>query len=383
MLEATILGTDSEFDSLQREWDELLESSDQRVFFLRWHWVRSWWRYYAPRDSRLLLVVCRCGGRLVGLAPFYMRRQRQYGVLALREVCFLGTGRQRVSEHLDIIARRGSEEEVGRTVATVLHQSVSWDRFWLWGTPASSTVFPHFRSALGAGVSTAVCDRAYVIDTSQDWEQTKRVFRHDVDRMFKQLWRDGQSHDVRVQSLHELGPALDDLIRLHQRRWVAKGNPGAFAHPGFEQLIRHAAADSLVRGRLGLWQLYVNGRCRAALIAFVDFGTAHYFQSGFDPGAPGVGRILVGLAIRDCVNASGIRRFDMMGGGSDSGYKTDWTPRAVDIIELECLGRGLRPAIFRFLRRSESRVVRLLTRLPAPAKRLVRAGWKRVAQRTE
>lgn len=355
MLEVAVLRTDAEFDTLQREWDDLLESSDQQVFFLRWHWVRSWWRFYAPAVGCLRLVACRAGGRLVGLAPLYEERTRYLGLLAVREVRFLGTGGLRISEHVDIIARRGAEAEVGRAVAESLRRSQDWDRLWLWSVPATSAVFPHFRDRLGPGVTTAVCDHAYVVDTSRDWEGTKRGFRHDLDRALRSLLRDGGSHDTRVQTMDELQPALNDLIQLHQARWLAKDQPGSFAYPGFEGFLREAASDSLARGRLGLWRLTIGGRCVAALIAFVDFGTVHYFQSGFDPESPhSLGRIIVGLAIRDCVAAGGIRRFDLMGG--EPGYKSDWTADTLDIVELELLGPSRRARLFKVLRAMRDRL---------------------------
>ena len=365
MLDVTVLKTAAEFDALQREWDDLLEGSAQQVFFLRWHWVRSWWRFYAPApaDGQLLLVACRdAGGRLVGLAPLYEARRRFLGMRLVREVRFLGTGDLRISEHVDIIARRGSEAQVGRAVAECLRRSIAWDRLLLWSVPATSTVFPHFREALGPGVTILVTDHAYIVDTSGDWEQTKRGFRHDLDRTLRSLGRDG-THDTRVQTMEELQPALDDLIHLHQARWVAKGQPGSFSYPGFEAFLREAAADSLARGRLGLWRLMIDGRCAAALIGFVDFGTVHYFQSGFDPDSPhSLGRIIVGVAIRDSVAATGVRRFDLMGG--EAGYKVDWTADTLESLELECLSGGVRARLFKVLRGARDRL--------APIRRAIR-----------
>ena len=361
MLDVNVLTTDAEFDALQREWDELLEGSDQQVVFLRWHWVRSWWRFYAPANGRLLLVSCRAGGRLVGLAPLYEEARRYLSVLSVREIRFLGTGSLRISEHVDIIARRGSEADVGRAVADALRRSIAWDRLWLWSVPATSTVFPHFREALGPGGTTLVCDHAYVVDTTGSWEDTKRTFRHDLDRSLRTFWRERGARDMRVLTIDELKPALDDLIQLHQARWIAKGQPGSFSYPGFEAFLREVAADSLAHGRLGLWRLMIGDRCAAALIAFVDFGTVHYFQSGFDPESPySLGRILVGLAIRDCVAANGIRRFDLMGG--EAGYKVDWTAATLESLELEYLNHGVRSQLFKFLRASRDRLARVRRR---------------------
>src|SRR5438128_12318167 len=91
-LHAEVLTDDMQFDSIREEWDELLDHSDQGVFFLRWAWNRLWWRTYRPPDSHLFVIACRDErGLLVGLAPFYRRQRKIAGFLYLNEVLFLGT----------------------------------------------------------------------------------------------------------------------------------------------------------------------------------------------------------------------------------------------------------------------------------------------------
>src|SRR5438128_1505363 len=139
-LHAVALTDDMQFDSLREEWDELIDHSAQRVFFLRWSWNRLWWREYRPPNSHLFLVSCRTeNGQLVGLAPFYWRQQRAVGIPHLREVLFLGTGVSIwTSEYLDIVSRFGYEQVVAETIAGFLQQRDDWDRLWLWDIPATS-----------------------------------------------------------------------------------------------------------------------------------------------------------------------------------------------------------------------------------------------------
>ncbi len=374
-MHTTILTTDAEFDALREEWDALLEASDQRVFFLRWHWNRTWWQFYAPPGSRLLLVACRdAGGRLVGLAPFYLQTRRYFGFLAMREVCFLGTGTPlKTSEYLAIVARRGSEAEVGEAVAGALIAHGGWDRLWLWCVPVESATFPRFHAALGPRGSQAPCDRAHVLDTRGDWEHTKRSFRHDVDRALRQVLSEPGSRVTRVQNIGELEPALDDLVRTHQARWRTKGQPGSFAFPHFDAFLRHVARDGFEHGRLGLWRLTLGGECAAALIAFVDFGTVHYFQSGFDPESPhSLGQVMVGLAIRDCVAAEDVSSFDLMGGRA--AYKDEWTSAFRETLEFEYLPAGLRSTVFARTREVRERLARV--------RRAYRAWRRRGTSRT-
>ena len=121
-LTTAVITTTEEFLKLQRDWDRLLDDSNQVVYFLRWRWNQLWWEHFAPAGSELRIVTCRDdGGALVGLAPFYLRRQWVFKVFQVRELLFLGTGvLTKTSEYLDIAARRGEEQSVAQAMAATL-----------------------------------------------------------------------------------------------------------------------------------------------------------------------------------------------------------------------------------------------------------------------
>lgn len=70
-LSVEVLTDDTAFDRIEGDWDELVESSRLRVYFLRWDWNRTWWRTYQPACSQLFLVTGREeNGRLyINLKP--------------------------------------------------------------------------------------------------------------------------------------------------------------------------------------------------------------------------------------------------------------------------------------------------------------------------
>jgi CelD/BcsL family acetyltransferase involved in cellulose biosynthesis len=358
-LVTSILTTDAEFDAIRAEWDELLEASDQRVFFLRWHWNRIWWRRLASPASRLMLFAYRNGdGTLVGLSPMYLCPRRYFGCVVLRELCFLGTGTDvRTSEYADVIVRRGWEVAVARAFAASLLAREGWDRLFCWGMPADSVMLPLLQSEMGPRSSVEECERTHFLDTSGTWNETKRWIRHDVDRMLRRALSGERSKVVRVERLDEIGGTLDSLVRLHQRRWQSKGQPGSFADPRFEQFLREVAQSSFERGQLGLWCLHAGGRPVAALIAFVDFQTVHYFQSGFEPESrASLGQVAIGLAVRDCVAADGINRFDFMSGHGS--YKSEWSSSHKPLLRLEHLRPGIRSSFFVWMNRQRRQLVR-------------------------
>jgi len=355
-LQTEIHTADAAFDDLRLEWDELLEASRQRNYFLRWHWLRTWWKTFRPPHSHLFLITCRdAAGQLVGLAPLYWRQRTSAGIHHLREILFLGTGIfTETSEYLDLIARRGAEREVAACIADALQSEPTWDRLWLSGVPALSAMLPHVERALGGAAETRPCEVAHYVDTDTDWEgfmQTLgRTTRQNTGRLARRLFENYACEFRRVETADELERGMDALVRLHQARWQMKQEPGSFALPGVERLLREAARIALAEGRLRLWTLALDGRIAAVQLAFLDNGAAHCFQVGFDPAyaRDSVGKVMLMLSIKDCVEDPEVREYDFMGGGQ--AYKGCWAKATRENVRLVWQRSGVRTLAYVSLR---------------------------------
>lgn len=347
-----VLTSASAFEGLRGEWDGLLDDSDQQVFFLRWKWNQAWWQHFAPPGSRLRLIVCRdAERRLVGIAPLYLLRRRYFGITYFRELVLVGMGVElKTSEHLDVIARRGAERAVAQAVAECLLGNREWDRLRLWQVPRESAVLPHLARALGAGTRVSVCDRAPYIDTSTDWATFKagfgRSMRRNVEYYSRRLFKRYPGCEFsRVRSAAELEPAMDALVRLHQARWRAMGEPGAFSY-GLDVFLHDVSREMFDRSRVVVWTLKIGGRIEAALLGFLDNGVLHYFQKGFNPAytEDDLGTAMLGLCVRDCFDDPAIRAFDFMGGGAP--YKDLWAKRSRENVVLDLQRPTRRTALF-------------------------------------
>jgi CelD/BcsL family acetyltransferase involved in cellulose biosynthesis len=325
------LTDEDDLDELKEEWDRLLDDSVHRSFFLRSRWVRLWWRDLAPRGSRPFVISCRDGtGRLVGLAPLYQVQYTFAGIPCAREIRFLGSNpRERTSEYLDVVARRGYEQPVGEAIAYAIRRTSSWDRLWLAYIPAGSVVLPHLRASLGDSALVEEGEPAHVVETGSDWDHYLKGLgsglRKNVGYYTRRLLKTHQCEFSRVMTTTALSPAVASLVRLHQARWRAKGEPGSFARPEFERFLKDAIRDSLEEGRLRLWTLAIDGNISAVLLAFYERGRVHYFQGGFDPAylRDSLGTVMLAMCIRDCFEAGDVNEFDFMAG--QGGYKESWT----------------------------------------------------------
>ncbi|HJQ69859.1 MAG TPA: GNAT family N-acetyltransferase [Blastocatellia bacterium] len=385
-LTVEVLADDAAFDRIEGEWDELLESSRQRVYFLRWDWNRTWWRSYRPADSRLFLVSCRdVEGRLVGLAPLYLVQRRTAGIPHVREALFLGTGiYTNTSEYLDIIARRGFERQVVEAIVAFLRENREWDRLWLYDVPSASTTLAHLLSALGPEARSKVCNGSSYVDTTGDWNTVKnslgKTLRSNIDRHIRRLFRHHCCEFRRVERADELEAAVERFVILHQARWESKGEAGSFALPRFKEFLVDAMRESLDKGNLRLWTLEVDGEIEAVLLAFCDDGVAHYFQGGFNPAysKESLGTVMIGLCLKDCAEANDVREFDFMGGEAD--YKSHWTKATRETIELEWMRQGMRSLLYTARVQAES-FGRSIGRATVPAP--VRAAGRRIIDRRQ
>jgi CelD/BcsL family acetyltransferase involved in cellulose biosynthesis len=355
-LRTEVIADEGGFARLAREWDELLDTSEQRVYFLRYGWNRLWWQMLRPHGAQLYIITVRdASGHLIGLAPFYLCERRTVGIPLVRELMFIGTGiYAQTGEFLDLIARRGEERRVAEAVAALLLRSDEWDRLCLNEIPTTSLVLPHLRQALGHSAEVEPLSRAHYITTDGKWEEvltnlsgaTRKNLSYETRRLFR-------SHDCvvrRVTTASALESAFDGLVRLHQARWTTRGEPGSFSIPGFEDFLREASRMSLREDRLRLWTLDIDGDVAAALIGFYDNGIVHYLQAGFDPryARLSIGRVMLGLCIRECVNDERVCVLDFMGG--NNAYKDEWTQAVRETVTLTCLRPGVRAMAYTGIR---------------------------------
>ena len=127
----------------------------------------------------------------------------------------------------------------------------------------------------------------------------------------------------RVHTEAELDPAFDALVRLHQSRWTARGELGAFGNPAFVEFHRACARDALRRGKLRLYHLRVADEYAAAFYCFREGARLFYYNAGFDErwAKYSVGMLILGHAVEQSI-AEGVTELDFLQG--EEGYKEHW-----------------------------------------------------------
>ena len=101
-------------------------------------------------------------------------------------------------------------------------------------------------------------------------------------RLRRTLRAFGPLHEEWAQDAESARAILDDLVVLHQARWTAGGEPGAFAEA--RVLAFHRDLVAALAGAAGVVLFRVRDAAGATIgcvYAFADAGTVLFYQGGF------------------------------------------------------------------------------------------------------
>jgi CelD/BcsL family acetyltransferase involved in cellulose biosynthesis len=313
-----ISGVD-DFEALGRRWRELEERADCS-FFQSWTWYGC---LAAERFTDPVLVEATEAGRTVALALFNRVRRR----FALPDLHLGESGRRDLD--CPFIEQNGVLAEAGRTgelTAACLQAVAPRHRLILSG------IEPQTLAAVrrSADLVWVRCTRASPALDLAGFRQTGAGYlatrsantREQIRRSARYYERAGAIETERAETLPSALRMLDELERLHQAAWTARGLPGSFATPFFRRFHEALIAEALPRGETTLLRISSGGTIIGILYGFSFRRRMCAYQSGFDY-PPDIGPAKPGLtchraAIQDAIGR-GFDAYDFLAG--DNRYK--------------------------------------------------------------
>jgi CelD/BcsL family acetyltransferase involved in cellulose biosynthesis len=334
----------SRLAGMRLEWGALLEASEAGPFNA-WEWLYPWCRRIAPERRPCVLEARERDGALVGLLPLGFQELRVAGC-RVRRLAFLGETHVG-SDYLDVIARRGLEEEVARAFVAALWEAREWwDVLELTDLREDSPTLRVLResfSELGAEVEVTarhVCPYEPLPPEESFDAFLRRTSRRD-NYLRRRRWLERQDgfRIEKTEAPGALAGPLTDFFRLHEARWASDGGSQGIRGRGVEAFHRDASQFLAERGRLRLYTLRVGGEAVASVYAILHRRSFIYFQSGYAPAWRGrsVGLVLVGETFRDAL-AEGLTEYDFLRGTES--YKSEWTTRQRRTASLRVLAPG-------------------------------------------
>ncbi len=353
---------------LESEWEALLDRASVSDPTLTPTWQRIWWDVFGPLEGRRLrLIALRDGGRLVGLAPFLLRRHYYVPGVPVRRLELLASGEAQrdeiMSEYNGVFAERGREVDVARAAVAALRSRDmgGWDELVMPVLSPDNPMTYTFHRALGAAGHPSELETqtsASYVTLPTSWEaylvQLSSQSRYLVKRTLRDLetWAGGQvSFEIaRTREAFERGRRI--LLELHAARWGDEVGPGGvFGSPAFLSFHDRIMPWLFERGGLELAWLSVRGEPIAALYNFVWNDKTYQYQGGRRMDLPKSVRAGIAVnvfAIRHAIEV-GRREYDFLGGNDR--YKEQLSTAQRPLLRI----RATRDPLTHFARRCAER----------------------------
>jgi CelD/BcsL family acetyltransferase involved in cellulose biosynthesis len=254
-------------------------------------WLRPWWHCNGREDGAFVLVANNGEGCIEAILPLYRTGAGGGG----RVLSMIGDG-PACSDYVSGLARPGRTGAIGRTMGKRLaqlagHAEHGWEMIDIDGVcDGDAFLLGLARGLRDGGATLHLQSRVHTWFRPAEATWDAHIKSHGKTqrrklRKWSRLQQQCPQIEHRVASNRDEARLwLEEVIRLHQRRWTGSGQCGSFADPRFVQFIREAAEDFFERDRLYLPTLQINGRVISGEIHFVGGDRRLYFYSGgFDP----------------------------------------------------------------------------------------------------
>ena len=321
--------------ALEQRW-RALEAKAAPSFFQSWSWIGclATERFANPR-----LLAAQVDGQDVALALFNQGHSRLSPVtLWLGESGIPALDAMYV-EHNGVLAANGYGECLADCLATALRHASRLvlsgvDDTQLRAARATDGVARLMKSQPAPFVDlTKLPPDGYLASLSANT-------RYQLRRAAKRTATRGELVLHRAHTPSDAMAVLDDLARLHQSTWTARGKPGAFANPEFHRFHETLIASALPRGEIDLLRITAGATLIGCLYNFRHRGHVLAYQSGFDHQAADThekpGLLCHHLAIK-AAQADGMTRYDFLAG--DDRYKASLASDATTLHWLDLTPR--------------------------------------------
>jgi CelD/BcsL family acetyltransferase involved in cellulose biosynthesis len=311
-------------ESINNEWNTLLDESISHVPFLRYEYLYIWWQTRGGGEwpeAELAIITAEEDGRLIGIAPLFLAAHD-----GRQELLILGS--IEVSDYLDLIVR---EEDLNRFVDGILEfllgmQDLNWERFDLYnlldGSP-SLNALEQAAMKKGLAFESTRLQHSPFIPLPGDWETylagIDKKQRHEIRRKMRRVeeagtvvrWyivEDGSTLEAETNTFISLMENDDDKLK--------------FLTEKMREHIHLTVSCAFDSGCLQMAFLEVNGEKAAGYLSFDYLGRMWIYNSGLDwkfsEYSPGW--VLLGNLIRWAIE-SGHKEFDFMRGDEDYKYR--------------------------------------------------------------
>lgn len=345
--------TFEEFLDARTVWDDALQRSLDNHVFLAWEWLSSWWRFYGDK-RRFLLVTVSDGKKISAAAPLMSSRYKLYG-LELRKIEFIATP---ASDYHSFLLTERKLEYVKMMIEYADHVAPEWDCIELQEVPKNSETAKILRAISKEPLRLEeriqnICPCILLPSTFEDYlRRLGSSWRRNLRRWERKVSRDYKMDFKICNDIETVNDAMKTFFDLHQKRWQARKQPGAFSDQRFRDFHLEVARSFAERGWLILNFLTLNDEPVAAGYAFKYARKLFCYLSGFDPefSEYHVGHLRHIYLIKHCIE-NGLREYDFLRGVES--YKSRWNSFMRKNLEVRAIKRKIVPIVYDWITKND------------------------------
>lgn len=328
-VQVEVYGT-KDWARIAQSWSELHKESPHSSFYLSADWTAAWLEVFGGLLQPQFLLF-KAEELTVG-ACLLVESQERRGPFKVRRIYLNTVGGdpedRTLMEFNNVLCLAGWEDRVAAALGAHL-QNLEWDEFVIEGvlpgpvlTSLQSRCFPDLAAPAVSVMPSYYVDLDELRQRGLAYETLLSPNTREQIRRSVKLY--GKVGEIAVDVAVDLRTAeayFEEMCRLHQSTWLARGESGAFA-PGrrlnfHRALIRRAFPN----GGIQMVRVSVGDETIGILYNFIERGKVYFFQSGFQYRPekhlkPGL--VTHSCAVRFCLTA-GYREYDFLAG--DARYK--------------------------------------------------------------
>jgi CelD/BcsL family acetyltransferase involved in cellulose biosynthesis len=345
--------TFEEFLDSRTVWNDALQTSLDNHIFLTWEWLSNWWRFYGGK-RRFLLVTVSDGQKMLAAAPLMSSTYRLYG-LDLRKIEFVATP---ASDYQTFLLTEKKPEYTKIMVEYADHAAREWDCIELREVPENSETLRALRTISREPLRLEermqnLCPCILLPTAFEDYlRRLGSNWRRNLRRWERKL-RQNYKMDFKIHNdIETLNDAMKTFFDLHQKRWQARKQSGAFSDKRFRDFHLDVARSFAERGWLTLNFLTLNDEPVAAGYAFKYAKKLFCYLSGFDPqySEYEVANLRHIYLIKYCIE-NGLKEYDFLRG--QESYKSRWNSFMRRNLEVRAIKRKIVPIVYDWITKTE------------------------------
>ena len=269
-------------NKLQKEWDTLVKASAVNVPFLRFGYLKQWWKTKGGgewTDGELILFLGYQEGTLIGIAPFFTTNDDG-------KTFFRLVGSVEISDYLDLIAAPEHYIVFFQSILSYMEHNLAWDEIVLENIPAHSPLLQYIDEHQELEISSLILERSYVapeVTLPESWESylasLDKKQRHEVRRKIRRVEQDEiQSRFYHIENENDLDLTAQTFLDLMKQ----DTQKSAFLTPEMQAHMHDLMEWSYQEGILYLCFLEIDQVTAASYFCFDDGKKIYIYNSGFN-----------------------------------------------------------------------------------------------------